>query len=91
MRAVGQQVIVEHLPEDPLSSIIALPDGVDKPHTRHVKATVISVGNQHYWGDDLNKGDIVLVPFHFGTRLPKTVDDKQFIVYDSSDILARVD
>ena len=94
MRALGDILIVEYI-EKPMthSGLIELPESAQEHvHCVPVKARIASVGSKFRFRNDILPGDTVIVPFHLGTRLPKEhSSDKQLIVYDGEDVLAKVE
>ena len=96
MRALGDVLIVEHI-EKPMqhNGLIQLPESVQEHvHCIPVRAKIISIGSKFRHRSDILPGDIVVVPFHLGTRLPREDVSKsspQYIVYDGEDVLAKIE
>lgn len=98
MKFFGDIIVVEHLDVPRIAStLLEIPIDAG-PHTTLVQARVIGVGHvakekrkkgRYYAIDDVNVGDIVLVPYHLGSR-KRIPSNSKAIVYDGEDVAATV-
>lgn len=83
---LGDTILVNVQYKEQLSDIIITPDkrndGVDL-----IKATVLSIGKKFRHKNDIEVGDIVFVPRHFGTVIDSYFPNVK--IFDGEDVIAK--
>lgn len=92
-KLLGDTILVEHISVPTTSNLIEIPETAQHSiHTTNVQAKVIGVGTK--CRHDLIHGDVVLVPYHLGTRLDiikyPRASGNSLIIYDGEDVLAII-
>lgn len=80
-------VDVHSISEQLHSDIIFIPSTVKDP-IMLAKATVLAIGSKFRHKGDVNVGDVVMVPMHFGTAHDKLQPNKR--IFDGEDVQAIV-
>jgi len=88
MRLLKDVVAVKILQKPLQSSIIELPETMDRNYIACVQARVVELGSKFRYRNIVKEDDTVLVPNHLGNR--HIINGEELVFYDGEDVIAMI-